>query len=194
MKRIIALLLAVLSLFAFVACKQDDPTDDLAPFKAALGSAPVSATVTSKIENASLTLEGEYNVTYTDGVASVTFTNEVLVAIPDSGSASAETETVSGSATVNADGTVSAGAIGANYAALIARKITLDKSKMSACSVSGQVLVATISADNATALTAGYATIDVTLNVTVSDGKLMGISISYGTASGTVSIVCDYRY
>ena len=194
MKRIIALFLAVLSLFAFVACKEDEPADNLAPFKAALGSAPVSATVTSKIENASLTLNGKYEAAYTDGVATVTFTNEVLVAIPESGALTADTETVPGSATVNADGTVSAGAIGANYALLIARKITLDESKMSACSVSGQVLVATISADNASALTAGYATTDVALNVTVSDGKLMGISISYGTASGNVSIVCDYRY
>ena len=194
MKRIIALLLAVLSLFAFVACKKNEPTDDLAPFKAALGSAPVSATVASKIENTSLTLEGEYNVSYAAGVATVTFTNEVLVAIPENGSASADAETLSGSATVNADGTVSQGAIGANYAALIARKITLDKSKMTACSVAGQVLIATISADNATSLTAGHANTDVTLNVTIADGKLMGISVSYGTASGNVSIVCDYRY
>ena len=194
MKRIIVLFLAVLSLFAFVACKQDDPTDDLAPFKAALSSSPVSATITSKIENAALTLNGEYDVDYTVGVATVTFTNEVLVAIPENGSASAETEIVPGTATVNADGTVSSGAIGANYAALIARKITLDESKMTTCSVSGQVLVATISADNATALTAGHANTDVTLNVTVSDGKVVGISVSYGTASGNVSIVCDYRY
>ena len=194
MKRIIALLLAVLSVFAFVACTGDDGAGDITPFKNALNSAPVSATITSKIESGDITLEGEYNVTYADGVATVAYTNEVLGIIPEDGDVPAEKTEVPGAATVAADGAVSAGAIGNNYAVLIARKIALDSSKMISYSISGDVLVATFTSANSTALTAGYANTDVALNVSISGGKVMGISVSYGTAAGTVSIVCTYNY
>ena len=193
MKRIIALLLVIASVFAFAACKKEEP-DELAPFTEALTAAPVSATVASKLVAGEMTLNGKYNVTYADGVATVSYTNEVLGTIPAEGEIPAEKSEVPGTATVGADGAVSAGTIGANYAALIARKITLDRSKMTACSVSGETLVATIAAADATALTAGHANTDVTLNVTVSGGKVMGISVAYGTAAGNLTIVCDYKY
>ena len=192
MKKIIALLLIVVSLLALAACKA--PADDLAPFKAALkDSAPVGATINSKLEINGTVLNGEYNVLYNDGVATVVYTNEILNAFPAEGALPAEKTEVPGNATVDAEGTVTAGSIGQNFAALAAHKITLDADKMT-YSISGGILVATLSAADGAALTTVPATTDVTLNITTFDGKLTGISVSYGTDAGVVSIVCVYVY
>ena len=193
MKKIIALLLVIASLFAFASCDEEvEPVDYLAPFRAAMDSAPVSARIDSKLENEGASLSGEYIINYAEGIATVNFKNQLLGTFGEESSSSEMVE-IPGSATVDASGAVISGAIGANYAALVAHKVELNPEKMT-YSISGNTLVATISAANGAALSAGHATTDVVLNVTVLDGKLMGIAVSYGTTAGKVSIVCDYVY
>ena len=194
MKKIIALLLVVGALFAFVACKEE--LDPLAPFRSVLAdSLPVSATIDSKLEvDGAVLIKGNYTVTYVNGVAAVAYTNELLGSFPAEGDLPLEKTEVAGSATVDANGTVTAGTIGAIYAAIVAHKIEISESKFSSYSVSGGVLVATISAENGLDLTAGRAITDITFNITTADSKLVGMSFSYGTTSGVMSIVCNYGY
>ena len=202
MKKLLLLVLTLaLSLSLMVACKKDEPepednTDTLAPFTEAIASsAPVSAKIDTKltytIDNLTGTLEGEYNVTYAaDGSATVTYTKEVLNEIDED-----TTEfmtTVPGTATVDAQGNVT-GDLGGSVTAATVLKLTPDKDKMT-FTIEGGVLTATVSADNAASVLGVNTGAETTLKITVSNGKVTSVAITYTTATGPAEIVAVYSY
>ncbi len=198
MKKIIAFALIVACALCLVACKTDDDvslSEKIAPYSTALATAPVSATVEATMNSALAELNGTYEVTYADGVASVNYVIDVLNPIVDGVTPDEPVSEVPGTATVAADGTVSDGELGGIYATLIARKLSLDASKLTA-EVGSGVLSATVSKDNADAVVPGIVGVtgDVTLNITLSDGKITSISVGYITNNGGMSIRCMFAY
>ena len=200
MKKLLLLVLTLaLSLSLMVACKKDEPednTDVLAPFTEAISSsAPVSAKINTEltytIDNLTGVLKGEYNVTYAaDGSATVSYTKEVLNEIDED--TTEYKSTVPGTATVDAQGNVT-GDLGGSVTAATVLKLTPDKDKMT-FEIEGGVLTATVSADNAASVLGVNTGAETTLKITVSNGKVTSVAITYTTATGPAEIVAVYTY
>ena len=203
MKKLLLLVLTLaLSLSLTVACKKEEPDDPddnssvLSPFTDAIASsAPVSASITTKlaytIDGLTGTLEGAYNVTYaSDGSATVSYTKEVLNEINED--TTEYKSTVPGTATVDAEGNVT-GDLGGSVTAATVLKLTPDKDKMT-FEIEGGVLTATVSADNAASVLGVNTGAETTLKITVSNGKVTSVAITYTTATGPAEIVAVYTY
>lgn len=199
MKKIIAFALIIACALCLVACKTDgDPqlAEQVAAYSTALATAPVSATVSATMDSALAELNGVYTVSYdADGVATVNYTLDVLNGFVDGEAPDEQVSETTGTATVSADGAVTAGDLGAIYATLIAKKLSLDVSKITADVGSG-VLSATVSEANAASVVPGIAgnVGDLTLNIALSEGKITTISLGYATANGDMSIRCIFAY
>ncbi len=201
MKKLLSALLAlVMCMTLLVSCKDEEdpeePKDDLAPFTDAItASAPATAKITTKLtyelDSLTGTLNGEYNVTYgADGSATVSYTYEKLNEITED--TTEFKSTVPGTATVDAQGNVT-GDLGGSVTAATVLKLTLDKEKMT-FTVEGGVLTATISAENAVSVLGVDTGVEATLKLTVSDGKVSSVAITYTTAKGPAEIVAVYTY
>ena len=205
MKRIIALLLALVCVVGLVACRDDEPStgdDALAEFRSAIAAAdPVSAgidvVVSSTVFNE--TLSGSYDVFYNaDGSATVEYSYEQLAIIDENTQVGDSTkETLVGVASVAADGTVTViegvGGVGAQITAVAGVKLNLDGSKMTYTASAG-ALTATVKAQDTASVLGVAISADVSLVVTVANGTVSAITISYSTAEATSKIVCLYYY
>ena len=195
MKKIIALILALACMLALISCN-DNSADSAAlePYKTAIdATVPARATINITYTDTTLNvaLNGSYQVEYNeDGTATVNYEYEKLNGI-DSGSAEM-ISTVTGTATVKADGTTE-GDVDVNVTAANVTKINLDASKMT-FSVARGILSASIKAADTKAVLGIEIASDVSMTMTVSDtGKIGSVSYNYQTANGTASVVCFYE-
>ena len=204
MKKIIALLLALVCVVGLTACGQETGPDgnDLDEFTAAVAAAdPASAELETKVSSTTfgVSLEGVYNIAYNeDGSATVSYTYEQLRLIGDDVAVGdGIKETVEGVATVAADGTVTVtegnGSVGAQITAVAGIKLNLNASKMT-YTVSAGMLSATVKAADTAAVFGTAISADVNLVLTVANGAVSAITVTYNTADGQAEIVCLYNY
>lgn len=198
MKKIIALLLALVAIFSLVSCTTDenggttDGSATLDDYIAAISAtAPKSMKIETTYENAApkATLSGVYDVVFNvDGTATITGSYEKLNEV----TASEFKSSVPVSVEISAAGKVS-GSVDANVTAMAVNKLNLDASKIT-YSISMGTLDASIKAEN----TASVLGIDLgsdakALISMTADGKIGSLAISYTTADGNASIVCMYN-
>ena len=196
MKKLLCLMLALLMCASLmVACGGDDDdtpaVDDLAPFTAALtASAPKSAKITTVLTTELGALNAEYNVTYgEDGSVSITFTREKFNEITDT--TTEFKSTVEGTAAIDAAGNLS-GDLGAGaVSSAAAVNLTLSADKMT-YTVDGGVLNATVTAANTQAVLGVAINADVTVKLTVANGKVSSLILTYTTTEGPAEIVAVY--
>ena len=205
MKKILALLLVVSSVFALGSCKlfKKDTTEDETPkFDAEVvaaiqakidASAPVSANVTVTLASSLDDVKGEYNVTYNaDGSATVEYYYEKLNSFDEN--SDEFKSSFSGTTTVSADGTVTDELGGTASVEAITFDINLDPAKIYDATVSAGVLNATVKAENAAAVIGVDVKADVNVVVTYGSAGVTSVAISYVSAAGPVEIVATYNY
>lgn len=202
MKKLLSLILALtLCVALMVSCRDDEPEVD--PAEAALNtfaaavdaSSPASAKITTKLiyelDSLTDTLEGEFNVTYNqDGSASISYTKEVLNQITET--TTEFKSTVPGTATVDARGNVT-GDLGGTVTAATVLRLNLDKDKMT-FTAEGGILTATVTAENAASVLGVDTGAETTVKLTVSDGKLTSVVITFTTSQGPAEVVAVYTY
>lgn len=208
MKKIIALLLALTCVFALAACGDEpDPTptpdggdntntyEDLAPFTAAIAASnPASASinVAQTSTQFNVTMNGEYDVVYNeDGSATVEYSYDKYNEITDD--TTEVTTTVTGTATVDKDGNVT-GSLNTTVTAATAIKVTLDGAKLGDYTVASGALIAKVAAADTASVLGVAISADVTLTITVANGNVATMTISYESTVGPVEIVCSYNY
>ena len=193
--RITALLLALLFALPLVSCGKDKDDSDtpqpLAAYTNALSETPKSAAATSMMTTSLGRLEATYAATYNDGAISVSFTRLTFGKIDSSTTEDELTETVTGTAQIGADGS-SGGKIGALMTALLTRRLSLDK--ITEYEDKDGTLSFTVNASDSEYVFGGECEYDVAVTITLKDGKIEKISLSYESGSGTVNAECIYAY
>lgn len=200
MKKIVALLLALACVFALASCgtpeTPDEGTDSasLDPFKTAIStSAPTGAVITIELENTiSTPLTGTFTVTYGADNAVVNYEYDQFLPIDPSASATSDRETVTGTATIDKNGNVT-GDLNSTVAASALLSYNLDSSKMTYIAEAG-TLSATITSANTEGVLGVNIGADVTFTLTVFEGKVVSVTLSYQTTSGLAEIVTTYTY
>lgn len=191
MKKIIALILAVVCLFALVACSESEADKQLAVYIDAISKTSPSAAVintTYTDANFGVSLGGAYNVTYNDdGTATVAYEYDKLGQIGEE-----FMSTVSGTVTIKEDGTVD-GTIDTAVQAAAEIKLNLKASEIAQFTVAKGILTAIIKADKTESVLGVDLGADASLMMVVTnDGKIGTVSVVYTDEGGTSSIVCMY--
>lgn len=191
MKKFLVVLLALACALTMFACG-DEETVDLSAFNnAATSSKPASATLEVSLDSTLGSLAAKYDIAYAaDGSATVNYTREQFNA---AGSSNDEVKSeVSGTVNCDASGKLAdAAAFGVDT--IPGTNFNFDATKMSV-TVNGNVLSATVSADNTEAVLGANYGADVTLVYTINDGKVASFSMAYTTTVGAISISCAYTY
>lgn len=199
MKKIIALLLALVCVFALASCGGPETPEgpdyaDLEPFKAAItASNPAAAVITIELENTiGDPLTGTFAVTYAADNTVVEYEYDQFLPIDPSSPAESDRETVSGTATIDKNGIVT-GDLNSTVTAATLLNYNLDGTKMTYRAEVG-VLSATISAANTESVLGVNLEADVTLTLTISEGKIVSVTLNYQTTTGAAEIVTTYTY
>ena len=196
MKKILCLALALLMCASLMIACGDDPApevDDLKAFTDALAaSAPKTAKVNTTLESALGELNAEYSVTYgEDGTAELVFTREMFNEI------TADTtefkSTVTGSASIDAAGNLTGDLGEGAVSAATVLKLALAKDKMT-YTVDGGILTATVSAENVQSVLGVDTGAETTVKLTVANGVVSSLTVSYTTAEGPATVVAVYTY
>lgn len=156
-------------------------------------SNPKGAVVTVTFNTALGELVGTYNVDYAeDGSATVNYSYEKFNTFTE-GQASTELKsTVTGTATVAVDGTVS-GDLGQDGLNAVSFKLQLDASKLSDVAINAGVLKATVKAENTAEVLGVALAYDVQLVVTTGTNGVTSMSLAYTATKGEVEIVALYK-
>lgn len=196
MKKFIALLLALTLVFALASCKPQEnaPSVDIETYKTAVSNTALkSAHIEITAKNDFLPdhpLTAEYDVNYKDdGSATVNYTYTVYNEINED--TTDITTTMSGYATISADGTVT-GDVSATVTSAASVNFNLDLSKMAASEDHG-ILRANVSAANTEAVLGGAIGADVVFTLTVANGVVTGATINYTLDGVAYEIVCSYN-
>ena len=196
MKKILCLALALLMCASLMIACGDDPApevDDLKAFTDALAaSAPKTAKVNTTLESTLGELTAEYSVTYgEDGTAELVFTREQFNEI------TADTtefkSTVTGSASIDAAGNLTGDLGEGAVSAATVLKLALAKDKMT-YTVDGGILTATVSAENVQSVLGVDTGAETTVKLTVANGVVSSLTVSYTTAEGPATVVAVYTY
>lgn len=196
MKKILCLALALLMCASLMIACGDDPApevDDLKAFTDALAaSAPKTAKVNTTLESALGELNAEYSVTYgEEGTAELVFTREMFNEI------TADTtefkSTVTGSASIDAAGNLTGDLGEGAVSAATVLKLALAKDKMT-YTVDGGILTATVSAENVQSVLGVSTGAETTVKLTVANGVVSSLTVSYTTAEGPATVVAVYTY
>ena len=196
MKKILCLALALLMCASLMIACGDDPApevDDLKAFTDALAaSAPKTAKVNTTLESALGALNAEYSVTYGEGgAAELVFTREQFNEI------TADTtefkSTVTGSASIDAAGNLTGDLGEGAVSAATVLKLALAKDKMT-YTVDGGILTATVSAENVQSVLGVDTGAETTVKLTVANGVVSSLTVSYTTAEGPATVVAVYTY
>ena len=196
MKKILCLALALLMCASLMIACGDEPApevDDLKAFTDALAaSAPKTAKVNTTLESALGELNAEYSVTYgEDGAAELVFTREQFNEI------TADTtefkSTVTGSASIDAAGNLTGDLGEGAVSAATVLKLALAKDKMT-YTVDGGILTATVSAENVQSVLGVDTGAETTVKLTVANGVVSSLTVSYTTAEGPATVVAVYTY
>ena len=202
MKKLVALLLALVCAFALVSCGgPDTPPDEgpdytnLDPIKAAItASAPATAVITVEVENtiSDEPLTGIFSVTYGTENTQVEYEYEQFTQIDANAPTESDRETVTGTAIIDKNGNVT-GDLNSTVTTAALLNYNLDGAKMTYTVESG-VLSATISAANTQSILGVNIEADVTFTLNVANGKVVSVTLGYEVASGTVEITTTYTY
>lgn len=196
MKKILCLALALLMCASLMIACGDEPApevDDLKAFTDALAaSAPKTAKVNTTLESALGALNAEYSVTYGEGgAAELVFTREQFNEI------TADTtefkSTVTGSASIDAAGNLTGDLGEGAVSAATVLKLALAKDKMT-YTVDGGILTATVSAENVQSVLGVDTGAETTVKLTVANGVVSSLTVSYTTAEGPATVVAVYTY
>jgi len=192
MKRIIALVLSLLVVFAFVSCGET-ATDIDAFNKAIKETNPTSVSVNVKYTDTKegITLEGVFTSEYNhDGTISVDYSYDEINVI-DADTDDWKTR-VEGTATIDKEGNVDTD-LNPVVTSATALNINLAKDKMT-YTVEAGVLSADVKKENTKAVLGVELPSDAKLTVTLDGEKLASISIKYDTASGPAEVNGLYSY
>lgn len=198
MKKILALILVVGCMLALVSCfptntpEEPDDSDAIPTIQAKIdASAPNGAEVTVTLKSTLGDLNGSYDVTYNaDGTATVAYTYEKFNTI--SAENSELKSTISGTATVAADGTVS-GDLGTEGVNAVSFELKLDESKLNSVAINAGVLTANVKAADTAAVLGVALNYDVMLTVVTGTAGVTSMSVSYTTNVGAVEVVTLYK-
>ena len=157
----------------------------------ALASPALSATMTSNITSSLGRLEASYSATYNNGEVNVSYTRSTFGTIDENTSADDLISTVTDTAVIRADGS-SDGKIGALASALLRRELNL--SGVSEYTDKDGSLSFTVTSENSGAVFGNICEYDVAVTITLNDGRIDKISLSYESESGTVMAECSYKY
>ena len=205
MKKIIALLLALVCVFALVSCGgtpevpdvPDEPDySNLEPFKAAVtASAPKTAKIEVSMETtiSDEPMTGEFDISYGAENILVNYTYDQFNEINATNPTAPDKETVTGSATIDKNGNVTDGSVSSTVTAAALAQYNLDGAKMT-YTVQVGVLTATVEAANTESVLGVKIDADVTLTLTVTDGKVTSVTINYTTSEGPATIATTYTY
>jgi hypothetical protein len=193
MKKIIALILALVCVFALVACAP--ASNDLAAYTSAIANTTpttVIVDVTSNDTEFAISLNAKYTIVYNeDGSASVDYVYDVLN--PATTADNMKT-TKTGSATVSADGTVTGD--GVNMSVLAAADLSLNlNAPIKSYIVARGILTANIEKANTAAVLGVELPSDASLELRMADAegtKIGQATINYSDERGTIRIVCQY--
>ena len=156
-------------------------------------SNPKGAEVTVTFGTALGELVGTYNVAYAeDGSATVDYSYEKFNTFTDGQTSTELKSTVTGTATVAVDGTVS-GDLGQDALNAVTFKLQLDASKLSDVTINAGSLKATVKAADTAAVLGVALEYDVQLVVTTGETGVTSMSLAYTAAKGEVEIVTLYK-
>ena len=192
MKKILIVMLALTCAFAMFSCN-DDKAVSLDGFKTAVNNtAPSVVNVSVEVETALGALASNFKTTYAaDGSFVIDYSYEQFNAT-SSGNADDVKSTVAGQVTCDKDGNYSdGGALTGKTTVATGAKLDLNAKKMEGVKVSedGNVLNATVKAENTTAVLGIEIASDVTLVVTKAADKVVSYSMEYENTT----ITCSYQ-
>ena len=183
--------------FAVVSCENggDDAVLEFEDFEKAIDQTPASKiTVSTKLTTVLGILHSSVETTFNpNGSATVKFYIERLNAEDFTSS-----ETViskEGTVTLNKDGTYSDGgafkdALGDSVASV---NLVLDSAKLESYTIEGGVLSATVKAENTASVLGTEIGSDVSLMLTVGEGKIVSLVLNYTTDFGPVEAIVSYN-
>lgn len=194
MKKILAIALVFLMALGIMACEEPTPPSEFDLFLTAMDQTPASkVNVKSTLVTELGTLESVVNTTFNpDGTANIVYSiqnfdpdfesEDVIITIP-------------GQVTVAKDGSYSdggefAGTLGDNIASI---NLTLDATKLVNCKIEGSVLTATVPAENTATVFGAEIESDVSFMLTVSNNRVISITMNYEIASGAMTVICTYN-
>ena len=196
MKKFLVLMLALLTVFSFVSCDNDnsEPESVFEKFETAIDQTPASkVTVNTKMVSEFGTLNSKISTVFNpDGTATIDYTiqnfNENF---DDKG----VVITKSGKVTLDKNGNYSDGGEfqGSLGTAVANVNLNLVEEKLGDYKIEGDVLTATVkAADTASVLGTNIAA-DVALAITVSNNRVISVTMNYELALGAVEVVCSYN-
>lgn len=194
MKKIISLLLVLVCAVSIVSCTENGPDHFKAFNDANAATSPSTVTLTVQQVQVNATLNATFNITYNeDGSSVIVYSRDEFAPI-GSGSADSILTTVTGTVTCDKNGVYSDGGEFAGTSTVVTgTAFNFDSSKMTATfSTDGNVLNATISAENTVAVLGVAIANDVTLTVTKNADKIVSFTIEYTATEGPVYINCIY--
>lgn len=193
--RLIALVMVFLLALPLASCgKEDDSDDTPVPHEAyvkAFETAPSSATMTATMNATIGRLDASYTVTYSGNTAYVSYTRTQFGAIDETTSQDEIISTESGTLEMKTDGTETGG-VGVLASALIIRSLSL--SSVTDYEDTGSELSFTVKAEDSAKVFGRECEYDVDVTITLSDGRIDKISLSYEAQSGLVTAECEYEY
>ncbi len=191
MKKTLLLILALACMLTMISCG-DEALDAFAA--AGASAAPSKITMTTSLKSADITLSSSAVTTFADnGSFTLVYTADKLNL---SGEGDDLVTTVETTVTCDENGNYSdGGSLAASGAATTGHKLAF-KPKLMTYTVSpdGDILSATVKAENTEAVFGiNYGT-DVTLVATKNDGKITSFTLNYTVEAGDVEIKCNYEY
>lgn len=205
MKKLIALLLALLCVASLVACaptnpqKPDDqnPKADISLFTNALTTvSPKSSTVRTAMTSDLGTLNGKFEITYFgDDRATVAYEVEQFNEITGSAGENFEPKSTKTGTITYEDGkyTTSDG-VTREFQLATELKLNLDPTKMTYTIEDGNTtLKATVQSKDTKAVLGTEISAPVSLTVKRNDTTVTSVTITYETKAGTATIICDYN-
>ena len=194
MRRFVALMLVAVTVLLLASCGGTSHSE-LTVFSDALSGAGVhTAEITTSASNDTLSLSAQYTVTYNDAMtAEIEYTRQTANEIdPDNLDGSETVSTVTGNATVDAEGNTVSGSVGALVASVVALELTLDGDVMT-YTVDAQTLTATVAAQYTESVFGVDIGEDAVVCIVLSDGVLSSIEITYSTVDTECKLACEFN-
>lgn len=183
-----AFLMLALSLLTVQAC--GGTPSELDPFRRAMGELSCSrAHITTSIDSPLGDVSAEYEVTYSDGSAEVSYVRNSLSGITPDKEPDDLNTTERDTITVTPDST---GKLGGLVANVLFGKIMLNE-ELIEYTVNGDVLDFTVKADAAEEILGATIGYDARVKITLREGKLAKIEINYATIGGEATLTADFE-
>ena len=201
MKKIIALILVIGCMLSLASCslfgdnntEQPDDSHAIPEIQAKVdASAPKGADITVTFTTNLGVLNGSYKAVYNeDGTATVEYSYEKFNTIGADSNGELKS-TVTGTATVNADGSV-IGNLTNDGLTAVSFDLQLDEAKLSNVAINAGILKADVKAADTGSVLGVALNYDVQLTVATGTNGLTSMTVAYTTASGNVEIVTLYN-